>query len=336
MEISERIKINMSDFKKISEISKIIEYSETFFVAGHIKPDGDSLGSALALASVLKRFGKKVCVYCCDEIPDFLRFLKGIDEIKRIAKKNDVFDCAIILESIDFSRMGDIINPGQVKRIINIDHHLAHTNFGDVNYVVPSSSSTAELVLNVLEYMKVELTKNEAESLYTGVLIDTGRFQQINTTPDSHIACAKLMRFGIDVNDIYKRIYANSSVDTLKLHGLALCGIETIFNNHVSYIVLKKSMFKKIVSRDLDTDDIINYTLKIKGVRIGCLFREIDKKITRISCRSVKDFNVLEIMRRFGGGGHKNAAGCIIKSGINDSIKLISDILKERLNDDDI
>ncbi|MDR1400857.1 MAG: bifunctional oligoribonuclease/PAP phosphatase NrnA [Endomicrobium sp.] len=336
MEINEKIKIGSSDLEKISKISRIIRRSETFFVAGHVKPDGDSLGSALALASVLKRFGKKVCVYSSDETPDFLKFLKGTDEIKRMAKKGDMFDCAIVLESLDFSRMGNIITPKQAKKIINIDHHFAHTNFGNVNYVVPSSASTAELVLNILEYMKVKLTKNEAESLYTGILNDTGRFQQTNTTPDSHVACARLMRFGINVNDIYKKIYENNSINTLRLRGLALYGIKTILNNHVSYIVLRRNMFKKLGSKNLTTDGIINYTLKVKNVKIGCLFGEIDKKTTRISCRSVKDFNVLEVMRKFGGGGHKNAAGCIIKTGINASIKLISNVLKEKLNSYDL
>jgi phosphoesterase RecJ-like protein len=134
-----------SDLGKISKISKIIRQSKTFFIAGHIKPDGDSIGSALALASVLSRLGKKACVYCVDEVPDFLKFLKGSNEIKKSTKKANVFDCAIILESINFSRMGNIIAPYQSKKVINIDHHLTYTNFGTVNYIVPSSSSVAEL-----------------------------------------------------------------------------------------------------------------------------------------------------------------------------------------------
>jgi len=334
--MSKKVYINSSDLEKISEISKIIKHSRTFFIAGHIKPDGDSLGSALALASVLKRCDKKVCVYCCDEIPDFLKFLKGSDEIKKAVRKTDLFDCAIILDSADFSRMGGIITPSQAKVIVNIDHHLTCTGFGNVNYIVPSSSSTAELVLNILEYMKIKLTKSEAESLYTGILIDTGRFQQTNTTPNSHIACAKLMKSGVNVNEIYKKVYENNSIGTLKLHGLALCGIKTIFNNQVSYIVLTRDMFKKIGARNLNTEGIVNYTLKIKDVKVGCLFREIDEKTTKVSCRSVKDFDVLEVVRRFGGGGHKNAAGCIIKDGIDVSVEMINNVLKERLNDSDL
>jgi phosphoesterase RecJ-like protein len=322
-----------NDLKKISKISKIIEQSKTFFIAGHIKPDGDSIGSALAIASVLNRLGKKAFVYCVDEVPDFLKFLKGSNEIKKSTKKNDVFDCAIILESINFSRMGDIITPCQAKKVINIDHHLTYTNFGTVNYIVPSSSSTAELVLSVLDYMKIKLIKSEAENLYTGILTDTGRFQQINTTPNSHIACAKLMEYGIDVNEIYKKVYENGSINALKLQGIALCGIKTILDDSVSYIILTKDMFEKSGAKDNDGNSIINYTLRIEGVKVGCIFKEIDEKTTKVSCRSIRSFDVLEVVDRFGGGGHKNAAGCTIKKGINASIKIISSLLKEKLAD---
>ncbi|MDR3275179.1 MAG: bifunctional oligoribonuclease/PAP phosphatase NrnA [Endomicrobium sp.] len=333
--MKEKIKTNLSALKKISAISKIIKQSKTFFIAGHVKTDGDSLGSALTLGSVLTRLGKKVSVYYDDEIPDFLNFLKGSDKIKKSVKKTDMFDCAIILESFNFARMGNIISPEQVKKIINIDHHLSHTNFGIVNYIVTSSASTAELILNILEYMKIKLTKNEAENLYTGILTDTGCFRQTNTTPDTHIACAKLMRYGINVNEIYKKVYERGSINSLKLHGMALCNIKTIINNKVSYIALTKDMFKKSGAKDDDSDGIINYTLKIKGVKIGCLFKEIDSNTTKVSCRSVKNFDVLKVVRVFGGGGHKNAAGGIINSGITGSIKIVSDILKKYFDNED-
>jgi phosphoesterase RecJ-like protein len=327
------MKITSSDLKKISEISKIIKQSKTFFIAGHVKPDGDSLGSALALASVLNRNGKKACVYCIDKVPEFLKFLKGSNKIKMSAKKTDIFDCAIILESINFSRMGDIITHSQAKKVINIDHHLTYTNFGDVNYVVPSSASTAELILNIFENMKIKLIKGEAESLYTGILTDTGNFQQTNTTANSHIACAKLMEYGIDVNGIFKKVYENSTVSSLRLQGLALCGIKTILNGKVSYVVLTKDMFKKSGANNDDSGGIVNYTLRIEGVKVGCVFKEVDKKTTKVSCRSVKNVDVLDIVGRFGGGGHKNAAGCTINEDMGTSIKMIKDVLEEKFND---
>ncbi|MDR1259934.1 MAG: bifunctional oligoribonuclease/PAP phosphatase NrnA [Endomicrobium sp.] len=315
--------------KKIAGISKIIKESKTFFIAGHIKTDGDSLGSSLALASVLNRLGKKASVYYADEIPNSLKFLKGSNKIKKLAKKTDTFDCAIILESLNFMRIGNIISPKQAKKIINIDHHMSHTNFGTINYIVPSSASTAELVFNILEYMKIKLTKSEAENLYTGILTDTGCFRQTNTTAEAHIICAKLMRFGINVNTIYKKIYEKNSINSLKLYGIALRGIKTMINNKVSYITLTKDMFKESGAKDNDSHGIIDYTLKIKNVKIGCLFKEIDNNVTKVSCRSVKNFDILKIVKIFGGGGHKNAAGCIVNSTINDTIKIISNILEK-------
>jgi phosphoesterase RecJ-like protein len=139
------------------------------------------------------------------------------------------------------------------------------------------------------------------------------------------------MEYGIDVNEIYKKIYEKGSINALKLQGIALCGIKTILDGSVSYIVLTKDMFKKSNAKDNDGDGIINYTLKIEGVKVGCIFKEIDEKTTKVSCRSVRSFDILEVVGRFGGGGHRNAAGCIIKEGINDSIKMISSILKEKL-----
>jgi phosphoesterase RecJ-like protein len=324
--------IDKSDTKRIYEISEIIRQSKTFFIAGHVNPDGDSLGSALTLASVLNRLDKRACVYCADEIPFFLRFLKGSDKIKKNVKNTDTFDCAIILESIDFSRMGNIISHDQAKKIINIDHHLTYTNFGTVNYIAPYSASTAELVLNILEYMKVKLTKSEASSLYTGILTDTGCFQQINTTSNSHIACAKLMGCGINVNEIYKKIYENDSISALKLKGLALCEVKTLFDGKFSYIVLTKDMFKRTSAKENDAEGIVNCSLKIRGVKVGCLFKEISKKTTKISCRSVESFDLLEVVKLFGGGGHKNAAGCTIMAGLNASIKMMTNALREKFN----
>jgi phosphoesterase RecJ-like protein len=327
------VNVTCLELKKLLEISKIIKNSKTFFIAGHVKPDGDSIGSALALASVLTRIGKKVCICCADKIPDFLKFLKGINKIKMSVKKTDLFDCAIILESNSFLRMGNIITPNQSREIINIDHHYSSTNFGTINYIMPSSSSTAELVLNIFEYMQIKLTKNEAENLYTGILTDTGCFQQINTTFKSHIAAAKLMKYGININKIYREIYENISVNALKLRGLALCSMKTIFNDQFFYIVLTKNMFKKSCARYDDSEGIVNYGLKIKGVKVSCVFKEINKESTRITCRSVKKINLLDIVRIYGGGGHKNAAGCIINKNVETSIKMISSALKKKFEE---
>lgn len=320
------------DLQKISAIAKIIKQSKTFFIAGHVKPDGDCLGSALAIRSVLKRMGKKADVYCSDKVPAALEFMPGAKNIKNKAGKSKVFDCAIILESIDFSRMGDIIAPHQAKKIINIDHHSMFTNFGDVNYVVPSSSSTAELVLNIFELMKIKLTAEEAENLYIGILTDTGRFQQLNTTANSHIAAAKLMNAGVMPNKIAQKIYESNSLSSVKLLGCALSEIKMLFGGQMAYIFLTREMFKKSGAAEDETEGIINFTIMIKGVKVGCLFKEAGPEETKISFRSVRDFDVLEVVRKCGGGGHKNAAGCTMKKDMEASLEIIKEAFKEKLD----
>jgi len=324
--------ISESDLKKISEISKIIKQSKTFFIAGHVKPDGDSIGSALALKSVLTGIGKKAGVYCSDNIPLYLKFLKDVNKIKKSVKNNEIFDCAIILESVNFSRMGDIITPQQAKKIINIDHHVMFSNFGAVNYIVPDSSSTAELVLNIFEHMKIKLTKDEAECLYTGVVTDTGRFQQLNTTANSHIAAAKLIEYGASPAYVRKQVYENNSLASVKLLGSALSSMQTACNGKMAYMILTRDMFKKIGAKEDETESIINFTMSVEGVKVGCIFKEVDKNTTKISFRSVKNFDVLEIVRKFGGGGHKNAAGCTINSNIKTSLEIMKKAFKEKLN----
>lgn len=324
--------ISKQELKKLSDISKIIKQSKTFFIAGHVKPDGDSLGSALALWSMLKRLGKKASVYCADDVPDMLKFLYGAKFVKKRAPKNSSFDCAIILESVNFSRMGDIISPGQAKKIINIDHHSIFTDFGNVNYIVPESSSTAELVLKIFEYLKIKPTKNEADSMYTGLVTDTGRFQHLNSNPESHIAAAQLIKYGVSPNDIFHKVYANSSISSLNLLGFALSELKTIFDGKMAYTIVTKNMLKKSGAKEEETEGIVNFGMMIKGVKVSCLFKEVDSKTTKISFRSVKGFNVLEIVKKCGGGGHKNAAGCTIKSDIRSALKIIGNAFKEKFD----
>ncbi|MDR2192437.1 MAG: bifunctional oligoribonuclease/PAP phosphatase NrnA [Endomicrobium sp.] len=321
-----------TDLKKLKAISEIIKKSKTFFIAGHVKPDGDSLGSALALRSVLTRLGKNAAVYCADDVPPFLTFLKNSKTIKKSVKQSQKFDCAIILESVDFARMGNIIAKEQAKKIINIDHHSMFTSFGDVNYVFPNASSTAELVFSLFEYMKIKLTKDEADCLYTGIVTDTGRFQQLNTTAQAHTAAAKLLETGVKPEEICANVYGNVSLGSLKLLGLALLNIKTNFNGQFAYSVLTKDMFKQSGAQETETEGIINFLLSINGVKAACLFKEVDANSTKISFRSIKTFDVLDIAKRCGGGGHKTAAGCSLKQNVSQSVEYIKKILKGKIN----
>jgi phosphoesterase RecJ-like protein len=258
-------------------------------------------------------------------------FMKGSKSIKVTNKTSKNFDCAIILECINFTRMGDIISPAQAKKIINIDHHLAHTNFGDVNYIVPSSSSVSELIYDVFINLKKTPTKEEAENLYVGIVTDTGRFQQLNTNANSHLVVAELLKCGVNSNKLCKKLFLTMEISKMKLYGFALSNIETAFDEKLVYIKLTKEMFKKTKASDTDTDGIINFCISAPKAVVGCLLKEVDSKTTKLSFRSIEKFNLLNIVKLFNGGGHKNAAGCTINADINTATKKIIQAFKGKL-----
>ena len=322
---------NSSKEKILDAISGIIKQSKTFFIAGHTKPDGDALGSGLALASLLRRMGKKVTHCSLDPVPQDMTFMNDSKSIKVTNKISKNFDCAIILECISFARMGDIISPAQAKKIINIDHHLAHTNFGDVNYIVPTSSSVSELIYDVFKNLKINPTKQEAENLYVGIVTDTGRFQQLNTNANSHLVVADLLKYGVNSNKLCKKLFLTMEISKMRLYGFALSNIETAFDDKLVYIKLTKDMFKKTKASDTDTDGIINYCISAPKAVVGCLLKEVDNKTTKLSFRSIEKFNLLNIVKLFNGGGHKNAAGCTINADINTATKKIIHAFKGKL-----
>jgi phosphoesterase RecJ-like protein len=323
---------NSSKNQILKSIVSAIKNSKSFFIAGHMRPDGDTIGSGLALASMLKRLGKKVVHCSIDKIPYDLMFMNGAKKIKITSKVDDNFDCAIILESINFSRMGDIISSAQAKTIINIDHHLAHTNFGHINYVVPASSSVAELIYDVFVSAKMVPTKKEAENLYVGIVTDTGRFQQLNTNANSHLITAELLKCGVNVSDVSKKIFMEKPISKLKLYGLALSNLKTDINDKFIYVKLTKDMFKKAKASDYEADGIINYCISVPTAVVGCVIKEIDDKTTKISLRSIEKFNILNVVKQFDGGGHKNAAGCTINENIDVATKIIIKAFKDKLS----
>ena len=330
--INNNLSLKNSSKKEILDaISKIIKQSKTFFIAGHTKPDGDALGSGLALASLLRRMGKKVTHCSLDPVPQDMSFMKGSKNIKVTNKISKNFDCAIILECINFARMGDIISPNQAKKIINIDHHLAHTNFGDVNYIVPKSSSVSELIYDVFVNLKMVPTKEEAENLYVGIVTDTGRFQQLNTNANSHLVVAELLKCGVNSNKLCKKLFLTMEISKMRLYGFALSNIETAFDDKLVYIKLTKEMFQKTKASDTDTDGIINFCISAPKAVVGCLLKEVDNKTTKLSFRSIEKFNLLNIVKLFNGGGHKNAAGCTINADINTATKKIIEAFKGKL-----
>jgi len=311
------IKMKPSEIKIFNAIERAFHSSKTFFIAGHLKPDGDTIGCGLALHSALTRMGKSVEMYSRDPLPATLKSLKGSEQIIFAEKTNKNYDCAIILECSGIERMGDIIAAPQAKVIINIDHHAHYNNFGNINFINPRASSTAEIIYNMLSHFKHRFTIDEAEHLWAGLVTDTGMFQQTNTTPECLHVAAELVKIGVKPNEMFQMIYSSKPLSSLNLLGLSLQTMQLAFGGAVAYIRLEQAMYKAANSDVTEAEDFINYTMLVPGVKVGILFREENPNSIKVSFRSRSAYDVNAIARQFDGGGHKNAAGCTIAGSMN-------------------
>lgn len=308
----------------LQQIIKALKNNDTFFIAGHLKPDGDVVGSALALRSLLKRLGKKAFVYSGEPVPDYLMFLPGINNISITAKATREFDCAVILECADFGRMGNIIAPEQARFVINIDHHSSFNYFGNINYIDPRASSSAEQVYRLFKALKMPLTRYEADALYVGLVTDTGKFQQTNTTPSSLEMAADLVSKGVVPETMYNALYATKTLSSLNLLGCVLQTLTVTASGKIAYLSITREMYRETKSNVTETEGIINNAMMIPGVCVGILFRETETPgNVKVSFRSREGVDVNKISNHFGGGGHRNAAGCSLSGSIRSAEKRI-------------
>ena len=300
------------------KIVSVIKQSETFFLSGHRKPDGDTVASELAMASLLKRMGKKVDVYNYESVPESLLFLPGAKSIKTAKKVNHCYDVAIIFECYDSERMGNIIDlKKQACHVINIDHHLKHSLFGDINFINIQASSNSEQLYYLFEFLKIPILKNEADCLYSGIMADTGRFNHSNTNVETLRIASELVKCGVQVHLLTEKMFGTHSLGALKLLGFSLSNLKLFHDQKIAYILLQQKNYEQTGSTEEDTEEIVNYGLHIPGVFMSILFKENFKnKTVKVSLRSKRHVNVCQLAEKFGGGGHKYASGCTIPGNI--------------------
>ena len=306
--------------KIINKILKIIRENRTFFISSHMRPDGDSIGAQLALGSLLQRLGKDVYIANRDPVPAVYQFLPRSSDVHIVEKVERNFDVAFILDCSDLQRMGNIIDlKNRVKIVINIDHHLDCELFGDYNYVQPRASSVAEELYDLFKQPHWEITKEEVLALYVGILTDTGRFQEANTTSRCHEIVAELIKKGISPQVVSQKVYESRSGPGLRLLSLTLSTLEVTAGGKIAHLLITQDMYKKTGAREDETEGFVNFARDVEGVEAGILFRETDVGDQfRVSFRSKGKIDVSKIARLFGGGGHRNAAGCTIQGNMEE------------------
>ena len=315
--------------ESLRRVWQAIEKGNKFFVAGHLNPDGDSLGCTLTVTSLLERLGKQVYAYASPAIGADLKFLPNLEKIHvGVLPENPDFDTVILLECSDRQRGGDLENIlSQAKTLVNIDHHLVSEAYGDVNHIDSGASSTAEIIFQLFEASDDMLlpTPDEATCLYTGVVTDTGRFVHSNTTPEALRVASALVALGADIAQINQVIYFTKSYIELKLLGRALEKMQMRFDNKYSQIILTKRDFETFGATPAQTQGIVSQPTMIPGVEVSALIKEEPDKVS-VNLRSRGSVDVSKIAQTFGGGGHARAAGFKVTGK---SVEQVADDLAE-------
>lgn len=316
----------------LRKILKVLRSSHTFFLSGHRNPDPDTVGSELALRSFILRLGarKRVDIYNADPLPKNLRFLAGASSIKTAQRIDKNYDCAVIMECSSPDRMGNIIDlKKQARHVINIDHHLFNSKYGNINLIDPQASSNAEQVFHLMELSGRGITPKEATALYAGLVTDTGRFQYSNTKPQSHEVAGKLLAHGANVTQVCQKIYMEKPLPALRLLGHSLSHLKLLDHDRIALMILPQKIFRDHGAAPEDTEDIVNHGLLVPSVRASVLLRPSEKAgQVKVSLRSKGSVDVNRVARFFGGGGHKKASGCTLTGTLEGAARVLISRLK--------
>ena len=310
-----------------------VKRSNRILIASHSDPDGDALGSLLALGLALSKFGKETTLYNESAIPAVYRFLPAIDRIVHRLEKPERYDTAVVLDCGDISRLGSARGTiEQIRPLINLDHHISNTGFGDIQWVDTEACATSEIVYRLISEFDVRIDRQMAICIYTGILTDTGSFRFSNTNQAAFEISREMAAIGVEPYEVAQRVYGTYSLGRIKLLNLALDSIEISGNGKLSIMTVTKNMLDETGTHPEDVDGLINYARRIQDVKVAALIQEPqnghgqdrDRRKYHVSLRSDGSVDVAAIASSFGGGGHYSAAGFQIETTLPD---LKSDII---------
>lgn len=336
--------LNLLSPEQVSQLDSLIRQSEHFVIIGHARPDGDAIGSCLGWAEYLRaRYGKEPQVVVPNAFPDFLRWLPGNeriirydkrpDDVKRLMAEADVVFCLDFNMPERLEDMADTLR-GTQAHVVLIDHHLGPTVNAEVSVSYPELSSTAEIVFRMVWQMGGfdELSKKFAVPVYCGMMTDTGGFTFNSTRPEIFFIICQLLTKKIDKDKIYRNVYNNYSPWAIRLRGYLMSQKLNVFDDlHASYYALTRKEMHDFHFIRGDAEGLVNEPLRIKGLKMSISLREddrIDNKVW-VSLRSVDDFSVEEVAKRFfNGGGHLNASGGQLDCSIDEAIRITREAIQ--------
>ena len=321
-----------------SNLISHLKKAQNILIISHAKPDGDAIGSSIALGLALKQLNKQITIYNKSKINQkYHTILPSTRLIKKNIENYDSYDTAIFL---DCSRINMAGNAGEkiskIGTIINIDHHKTNTKYGNFQYINSQAASTTEMVYNLILKMKISLNKEIADAIYLGLLTDTGSFRYSNTNIKTYEICANLMKLDVNPFLIAQAAYGNYSVNRIRLLKVVLDTIELFENGQIAIMLLTSEMIKKTGASHEDTTGLLDYAINIKQVKMAALIKEYsieaeteeDTYKYSVSLRSNGHIDVSTIALTFEGGGHPSASGFLINCELVELKAKLSKLLK--------
>ena len=299
---------------EIARIVDAIRARQRFVLSSHSRPDGDSIGSQLAMAYALREMGKQAIAINADPAPPPLMAFPGVPEIRIAPAAEGDFDAAIIMECGDLKRTG--VTGLERCYVINIDHHPGNSGYGQINWFDSSAAACAELVYDVVRALGVPLTKEIATHVYLAIHTDTGSFHYSGISPKTFEICRECLLAGVDPVQVARSLYDSNNMGRLKLFGAVLGAMQIDATGRIAIVYVDREMARAAGGTYEDTEGLVNLPLTVKEIEAVIFFKQEQGDEYRVSLRSKGDIDIGVIAKEYGGGGHKNAAGATITGPI--------------------
>ncbi|MBP1633604.1 MAG: Exopolyphosphatase-related protein [Acidobacteria bacterium] len=316
--------------RQAAHIAAELRARQRVLITSHLKPDGDSIGSQMAMAGALRALGKEVRVVNHDQATAPLLTFPWVDQIEIADRVEGDLDAVIVMECGDLARTG--VEGLERYFLINIDHHPGNTMFGAINWFDASAAACGEMVFDLVRALGVALTPEIATHIYVAILTDTGSFHYSSISPRTFDICRQALEAGVDPVSVARNVFDSNNIGRLRLFGAVLGSVELEDSGRLATIYLDRAMARAAGGTYDDTEGLINLPLTVKEIQAVAFFKEVTHAQYRVSLRSKGRIDVGEVAKRFGGGGHKNASGCTVDGTLPEVRAQVIPLVVEAIN----
>jgi phosphoesterase RecJ-like protein len=327
-----KVRVNLMNHENTpEEMIEVLRKAPRVALFSHVSPDGDCIGTMLAMGLALEKMGKEVSFYNPNPVPSYLSFLPGSSRIRQELPSPQ----PKILLFVDCTDLGRVnMSRSEISRdsiVLNLDHHISNLFFGDFNWVDVHASAVGEVALTLINQLGVEIDLDMATNLYTAIVTDSGCFEYSNTTAQTHRLTADLLDKGVDLSNIHHNIFDQKPLARIKLLQCALNGLEILADGQLAIMTLSAEDFRKSGAEQDLSEGLVNHARSIVGVEVAVLLKEVGPQEIKGGLRSNLWLNVNEIVAQFGGGGHQRAAGCTLRIPMAEAKQIITTAVEEAL-----